>query len=1089
VRGLAAELRQQGLHIIEVVEGARVPIIKCLYREEDERREHGEGKSEEPFEQFEVDISFCNEVAYHNSRLLRAYADFDPRVVQVCRLVKLWAKRRKINSPFDGTLSSYAYSLMVIHYFQRVGVLPNLQQPRFEVLQDVGLEHGFPTEILEGGHNAWFLHPISDAWPFLRRVDEGHSPPSDQEEAMLEEEEKRWLLGSEPRSGGVLDFLYGFFRYFGLEHNMYTDIISIRSNDERILKINFFMAQALAEQAQGGEGGEHAHGEVADEEAQKWPEDLAEVTMPEMQSEDPDMPADQPEQLPKVSEDFRTPSPVVTGKETDDPDDEAFLRAADDLGELDSMLFEKPKACEDEAEEARGGAGQPEEEPEVPKKEEALESFAEQLQAPLPIMGTADDDEGLEAADSAEADEQPSEATLLGSVRSYSSETGFGFIACEATFARYKRDVFLHAKQATGIRVGDHVTFVVELNGRGQPQARQVRKLDSEALERVLESGGAHQLEGLAVGGQEARTSEELLRATAVAQHRLKDRTCLCIDDPMERHRTLGTSFAGQELLSKELRRALSLLKNAMPGCVDEVFKERDVLQSRIAPRRECSPMPAQRFMTADNTLVQLQRRFPKSLIGRVIGHQGSTIRHIREQSSVDVRVDTQEADQAVISFTGRVENVQLALDMTDRVLHKKPESRRGQTTKESPSSGQAGDVRSKSFSSTAVPSGAVAAPGQLAGSQSYYRGAAAAGSDPIGLGLGRQHQQQPVRGLLSTPGTPPGSPGAASGSFIASGSSAAMRSADHLPPGWPHHNVMPMPLPGGASPQSQTAALGGPPMTPPPPGQLSFYPARRGVPPPPAASGPGRPLSSGVPPTPPPPPRRGADGLLRSSQEQGAASQVVPVYQTAGLAVSLTPQLGSELNGRGPKSPSLVEPRLRPAGIDAGSPTEHLVGGEQAAAPPGSGTRCGRASASNKVAQPMDWHRTQAESHRERPVGSAAATEAEAARAAAAWNGGAAGHPPGTSSRETERASETTQALLREEEQERRRSGGRGRGKDGTLRGSASVASAATSSSPGAKAAPGSSNEGSAADEGTGGAASQQPIKAKSKHNKIAWQ
>ena len=29
------------------------------------------------------------------------------RVVQVCRLVKLWAKRRKVNSPFDGARHAY----------------------------------------------------------------------------------------------------------------------------------------------------------------------------------------------------------------------------------------------------------------------------------------------------------------------------------------------------------------------------------------------------------------------------------------------------------------------------------------------------------------------------------------------------------------------------------------------------------------------------------------------------------------------------------------------------------------------------------------------------------------------------------------------------------------------------------------------------------------------------------------------------------------------------------------------------------------------------------------------------------------------
>eukprot|EP00971_Amphidinium_carterae_P318672 6334332-Amphidinium_carterae.1 len=78
-----------------------------------------------------MDISFFNEVAYYNSRLLRCYAEFDKRAMGLGLLIKHWAKRRKINSPFhNGTLSSYSYTLMVVHYLQRCNILPNLQNPR-----------------------------------------------------------------------------------------------------------------------------------------------------------------------------------------------------------------------------------------------------------------------------------------------------------------------------------------------------------------------------------------------------------------------------------------------------------------------------------------------------------------------------------------------------------------------------------------------------------------------------------------------------------------------------------------------------------------------------------------------------------------------------------------------------------------------------------------------------------------------------------------------------------------------------------------------------------------------------------------------
>ena len=44
--------------------------------------------------------------------------------------VKTWTKRRKINSSYSGTLSSYGYVLMILHYLVNIAqppVCPNLQ--------------------------------------------------------------------------------------------------------------------------------------------------------------------------------------------------------------------------------------------------------------------------------------------------------------------------------------------------------------------------------------------------------------------------------------------------------------------------------------------------------------------------------------------------------------------------------------------------------------------------------------------------------------------------------------------------------------------------------------------------------------------------------------------------------------------------------------------------------------------------------------------------------------------------------------------------------------------------------------------------
>lgn len=64
-----------------------------------------------------------------------------------------------------------------------------------------------------------------------------------------------------------------------------------------------------------------------------------------------------------------------------------------------------------------------------------------------------------------------------GKVKSYNNEKGFGFIECDHTFRRFKRDVFLHKQQADGLQVGDAVKFELELNPQGNPQARNVTKM------------------------------------------------------------------------------------------------------------------------------------------------------------------------------------------------------------------------------------------------------------------------------------------------------------------------------------------------------------------------------------------------------------------------------------------------------------------------------------------------------------------------------------------------------------------------------------------------------------------------------------
>ncbi|ETV93101.1 hypothetical protein, variant 2 [Aphanomyces invadans] len=77
----------------------------------------------------ECDVCVENALALRNTRLLRTYALIDPRVRQLAYLLKHWVKQRGINNAADGTLSSYGYILLLLHYLQRTEppVLPVLQ--------------------------------------------------------------------------------------------------------------------------------------------------------------------------------------------------------------------------------------------------------------------------------------------------------------------------------------------------------------------------------------------------------------------------------------------------------------------------------------------------------------------------------------------------------------------------------------------------------------------------------------------------------------------------------------------------------------------------------------------------------------------------------------------------------------------------------------------------------------------------------------------------------------------------------------------------------------------------------------------------
>ena len=136
----------------------------------------------------QCDINFSNHLALHNSHLLKCYASCDPRVRQMVLFVKAWSKKRKINTPYHGTLSSYGYVLMVLHYLINVAIPPVV--PNLQTLPLMLQDEMSATEVSLEGYNIQFFR---------------------NEEKILDLAHRGQLTFNQESLGSLLR---GFFRYF-----------------------------------------------------------------------------------------------------------------------------------------------------------------------------------------------------------------------------------------------------------------------------------------------------------------------------------------------------------------------------------------------------------------------------------------------------------------------------------------------------------------------------------------------------------------------------------------------------------------------------------------------------------------------------------------------------------------------------------------------------------------------------------------------------------------------------------------------------------------------------------------------------------
>lgn len=166
----------------------------------------------------QCDINFSNYLALHNSLLLKCYSLCDPRVRKMVLFVKAWAKKRKINSPYHGSLSSYGYVLMVLHYLVNIAsppVVPNLQKNRNAFSDEVSTK-----EVELDGHDIRFFR---------------------NEAAIMDIQQRQAMTTNKETIGSLLR---GFFHYFAQQEGSAPDggfrwiqyVLSLRSQGGLLTK-------------------------------------------------------------------------------------------------------------------------------------------------------------------------------------------------------------------------------------------------------------------------------------------------------------------------------------------------------------------------------------------------------------------------------------------------------------------------------------------------------------------------------------------------------------------------------------------------------------------------------------------------------------------------------------------------------------------------------------------------------------------------------------------------------------------------------------------------------------------------------------
>ncbi|KAI8875689.1 hypothetical protein K501DRAFT_263396, partial [Backusella circina FSU 941] len=178
VRVLATLFQNYNMRNIVCVPGAKVPIVRFF----------------DPEFQLACDININNTIALENTKMVKTYVALDHRIRPLIMIIKHWTKQRDLNNAaYGGTLSSYAWTCMIINFLQTRSppILPSLHGGRERFSEDIDrfYDYGAKNKETLGGLFFAFFRRFAIEFDYYTQVLSVHQGK------ILSKSQKGWGVG------------------------------------------------------------------------------------------------------------------------------------------------------------------------------------------------------------------------------------------------------------------------------------------------------------------------------------------------------------------------------------------------------------------------------------------------------------------------------------------------------------------------------------------------------------------------------------------------------------------------------------------------------------------------------------------------------------------------------------------------------------------------------------------------------------------------------------------------------------------------------------------------------------------------------